>query len=163
MEINCIEEFNSNNNYRGINFIYDKVNYELNASLYSNALMLFILYNGKISQMYELNLDIEEEQEKNEYNYFCGNDEDNIKDIDIAECILGKRGNEQINFFANFIMTYIKDIILKINSKINKIVFALNLDENLIKNIENNSNKVKEFINIVKDNIEKIFRISKDT
>ena len=162
MEINCIEEFNSNNNFRGINFNYDKVNYELNASLYSNALMIFILYNGKISQMYELNLDIEEEQEKNEYNYFCGNDEDNIKDIDIAECILGKRGNEQINFFANFIMTYIKDIILKINSKINKIVLALNLDENLIKNIENNSNNIKEFINIVKDNIEIIFRISKD-
>ena len=162
MEINCIEEFNSNNNFRGIHFNYDKVNYELNASLYSNAIMIFILYNGKISQMYELNLDIEEEQEKNDYNYFCGNDEDNIKDIDIAECILGKRGNEQVNFFANFIMTYIKDIILKINSKINKIVLALNLDENLIKNIENNSNNIKEFINIVKDNIEKIFRISKD-
>ena len=62
MEINCIEEFNSNNNYRGINFIYDKVNYELNASLYSNALMIFILYNGKISQMYELNLKMKEYQ-----------------------------------------------------------------------------------------------------
>ena len=96
MEINCIEEFPSNNNYRQINFIYNKINYELNASLYSNAIMIFISYNGKISQMYELNLDIEEEQEKNEYNFFCGNDEDNIKDIDIAECILGKRGNEQI-------------------------------------------------------------------
>ena len=161
MEINCIEELNSNNNYRGINLNYDKVNYELNASLYSNALMIFILYNGKISQMYELNLDIEEKKEKNEYNYFCGNDEDNIKDIDIAECILGKRGNEQINFIANFIMTYIKDIILKINSKINKIVLALNLDENVIKNIENNSTKDKEFTDRVKDSIEKIFMISK--
>ena len=136
MEINCIEEFPSNNNYRQINFNYNKINYELNASLYSNAIMIFISYNGKISQMYELNLDIEEEQEKNEYNFFCGNDEDNIKDIDIAECILGKRGNEQINFIANFIITYIKDIVLKINSKINKICLAINLDENFIKNIE---------------------------
>ena len=127
MEINCIEEFPSNNNYRQINFNYNKINYELNASLYSNAIMIFISYNGKISQIYELNLDIEEEQEKNEYNFFCGNDEDNIKDIDIAECILGKRGNEQINFIANFIMTYIKDIVLKINSKINKICLAINL------------------------------------
>ena len=58
-------------------------------------------------------------------------------------------------------MTYIKDIVLKINSKINKICLAINLDENLVKNIENNNN-VKEFINIVKVNIEKIFIVPKD-
>ena len=160
MEKNCIEEFPSSNNYRGISFVYNKVNYELNASLYSNAIMIFILYNGKISKMYELNFDIEEEQEKNEYNFFCGDDDDNIKDIDIAQCILGKRGNEQIDFIANFIMSYIKDIVLKINSKINKICLALNLDEDLIKNIDNN-NIVKDFINTLKDNIGKIFHVSK--
>ena len=160
MEKNCIEEFPSNNNYRGISFVYNKVNYELNASLYSNAIMIFILYNGKISKIYELNFDIEEEQEKNEYNFFCGDDDDNIKDIDIAQCILGKRGNEQIDFIANFIMSYIKDIVLKINSKINKICLALNLDEDLIKNIDNN-NIVKDFINTLKDNIGKIFHVSK--
>lgn len=160
MEKNCIEEFPSSNNYRGISFVYNKVNYELNASLYSNAIMIFILHNGKISKMYELNFDIEEEQEKNEYNFFCGDDDDNIKDIDIAQCILGKRGNEQIDFIANFIMSYIKDIVLKINSKINKICLALNLDEDLIKNIDNN-NIVKDFINTLKDNIGKIFHVSK--
>ena len=160
MEKNCIEEFPSSNNYRGISFVYNKVNYELNASLYSNAIMIFILHNGKISKMYELNFDIEEEQEKNEYNFFCGDDDDNIKDIDIAQCILGKRGNEQIDFIANFIMSYIKDIVLKINSKINKICLALNLDEDLIKNIDNN-NIVKDFINTLKDNIGKIFHVFK--
>ena len=160
MEKNCIEEFPSSNNYRGISFVYNKVNYELNACLYSNAIMIFILHNGKISKMYELNFDIEEEQEKNEYNFFCGDDDDNIKDIDIAQCILGKRGNEQIDFIANFIMSYIKDIVLKINSKINKICLALNLDEDLIKNIDNN-NIVKDFINTLKDNIGKIFHVSK--
>ena len=160
MEKNCIEKFPSSNNYRGISFVYNKVNYELNASLYSNAIMIFILYNGKISKIYELNFDIEEEQEKNEYNFFCGDDDDNIKDIDIAQCILGKRGNEQIDFIANFIMSYIKDIVLKINSKINKICLALNLDEDLIKNIDNN-NIVKDFINTLKDNIGKIFHVSK--
>ena len=160
MEKNCIEEFPSSNNYRGINFVYNKINYELNASLYSNAIMIFLLYNGKISKMYELNFDIEEEQEKNEYNFFCGDDEDNIKDIDIAQCILGKRGNEKIDFIANFIMSYIKDIVLKINSKINKICLALNLDEDLIKNIDDN-NVVKDFLNTLKDNIGKIFHVSK--
>lgn len=160
MEKNCIEEFPSSNNYRGINFTFNNINYEMNVSLYSNAIMLFICHNSKISKIYELNFDVEEEQEKNEYNYYCGEDEDNIKDIDIAQCILGKRGNEQIDFIANFLMSYIKDIILKINSKINKICLALNLDDDLNKNIENN-NKVKEFINISKANIEKVFHVAK--
>jgi len=71
-----------------------------------------------------------------------------------------KRGNEQIDFIANFIMSYIKDIVLKINSKINKICLALNLDEDLIKNIDNN-NIVKDFINTLKDNIGKIFHVFK--
>ena len=161
MENNCIEEYPSSNNYRSVNFNYNNINYEINTSLYSNAIMLFICYNGKISKMYELDIDIEEEQEKNEYNYFGENDEENIKDIDIGHCILGKRGNEQIDFIANFIMSYIKDIILKINSKINKICLSLNLDDELKKNIEN-KNVVKEFIDIVKNNIEKIFHVTKD-
>ena len=161
MANNCIEEYPSSNNYRSVNFNYNNINYEINTSLYSNAIMLFISYNGKISKMYELDIDIEEEQEKNEYNYFGENDEENIKDIDIAHCILGKRGNEQIDFIANFIMSYIKDIILKINSKINKICLSLNLDDELKKNIEN-KNVIKEFIDIVKNNIEKIFHVTKD-
>ena len=160
MDQNIIEEFPSSNNYKSITFNYNNINYEINASLYSNAIMIFICFNGKVSKMYELNLDIEEEQEKNEYNLFMSNDEDYIKDIDIAQCILGKRGNEQIDFIANFIMSYIKDIVLKINSKINKIILAINLDNDLIKNIDNNI-KVKEFINIIKINIDKIFNISK--
>ena len=156
MEKNCIEEYNSSNNYRSIKYNYNNINYELNVSLYSNAIMIFISYNSKISKMYELNINIEEEQEKNEYNYFCGNDEDNIKDIDIANCILGKRGNEQLDFFVNVIMSYIKDIILKINTKINKICLAICLDGDLMKNIEKNE-IIKDFINLTKENIDKIF------
>ena len=161
MENNCIEEYPSNNNFRSVNFTYNNINYEINTSLYSNAIMIFICYNGKITKMYELNIDIEEEQEKNEYNYLCDNEEDNIKDIDIAHCILGKRGNEQIDFIANFIMSYIKDIFLKINSKINKICLSLNLDDELKKNIEKNNN-AKEFIDIIKNNIGKIFNVTKE-
>jgi len=160
MDQNIIEEFPSSNNYKSITFNYNNNNYEINTSLYSNAIMIFISFNGKISKMYELNLDIEEEQEKNEYNLFMSNDEDYIKDIDIAKCILGKRGNEQIDFISNFIMSYIKDSIIKINSKINKICLAINFDNDFIKNIENNI-KVKEFIDVIKINIEKIFNISK--
>lgn len=160
MDQNIIEEYPSSNNYKSITFNYNNNNYEINTSLYSNAIMIFISFNGKIAKMYELNLDIEEEQEKNEYNLFMSNDEDYIKDIDIAKCILGKRGNEQIDFISNFIMSYIKDSIIKINSKINKICLAINFDNDFIKNIENNI-KVKEFIDVIKINIEKIFNISK--
>ena len=92
--------------------------------------------------------------------YMGDNPEDNIKDIEIAECILGKRGNEQMNFIANFIMTYIKDIILKINSKINKICLSLSLDNDFVTNIEE-QNKVKGFLDIIKENIGKIFNLGK--
>ena len=92
--------------------------------------------------------------------YMGDNPEDNMKDIEIAECILGKRGNEQMNFIANFIMTYIKDIILKINSKINKICLSLSLDNDFVTNIEE-QNKVKSFLDIIKENIGKIFNLGK--
>ena len=92
--------------------------------------------------------------------YYIVESEENIKDIEIAQCILGKRGNEQMNFIANFIMTYIKDIILKINSKINKICLSLSLDNYFVTNIEE-QNKVKGFLDIIKENIGKIFNLGK--
>ena len=46
MEKNCIEEFPSSNNYRGINFTFNNINYEMNVSLYSNAIMLTYYINN---------------------------------------------------------------------------------------------------------------------
>ena len=91
---------------KSVNFSYNNQKYEINVSLYSNAVMIFICYNAKLANMYELNIDLEEEQEKNAYNDLIG-EENEVKDIDIAECILGKRGNERFNFMANFIISYI--------------------------------------------------------
>ena len=159
MEKNCIEEFPTNKNFRSVNFVYNEHNYEINVTLYSNAILIFVCFNGKISNLYELNLDIEEEQEKNEFDYMGENEEENIKDIEIAQCILGKRGNEHMDFIANFIMTYIKDIISKINTKICKICLSLRLDNNLLNNISDNT-KVKDFLNLTKSNIGKIFNVT---
>lgn len=159
MEKNCIEEFQTSKNFRSVSFKYNEQNYEINISLYSNAILVFISYNGKISNLYELNIDINEEQERNEFDLIGENEEDNIKDIDLAECILGKRGNEELDFIANFIMTYIKDIIMKINSKIIKICLSLNLDNALNSNL-GDSNKIKDFLNILKNNVGKIFNIT---
>ena len=159
MEKNCIEEFPTNKNFRSVNFVYNEHNYEINVSLYSNAILILVCFNGKISNLYELNLDIEEEQEKKEFDYMGENEEENIKDIEIAQCILGKRGNEHMDFIANFIMTYIKDIISKINTKICKICLSLSLDNNLLNNISDNT-KVKEFLNLTKSNIGKIFNVT---
>ena len=158
MEKNCIEEFPTNKNFRSVNFVYNEHKYEINVSLYSNAILIFVCFNGKISNLYELNLDIEEEQEKNEFDYMGENEEENIKDIEIAQCILGKRGNEHMDFIANFIMSYIKDIISKINSKICKICLSLSLDNNLLNNISDHA-KIKEFLNLAKSNIGKIFNV----
>ena len=159
MEKNYIEEFKSNKNFRNVNFSFNEQNYEINVSLYSNAILVFISFNGKISKLYELNFDITEEQEIND-DYLGEQEENNIKDVEVAQCILGKRGNEQMDFIANYIITYIKGIVLKINSKINKICLSLSLDKNLINEIEN-INKIKEFLNITKDNIGKIFNFTK--
>lgn len=158
MEKNSIEEFPTDKNYRSVNFTFNEQKYEINVSLYSNAILVFISYNGKISNLYELNIDNSEELEMNDY--YMDESEENIKDIEIAQCILGKRGNEQMNFIANFIMTYIKDIIVKINTKINKICLSLSLDNNLVNNIEEHG-KVKNFLNITKENIGKIFNMGK--
>ena len=160
MESNTIEEFPSDKNFRTVNFIYNEQKYEINVSLYSNAILVFISFNGKISNIYELNLDVEEEQEMNDFNYMGGNQEDNIKDIDLAQCILGKRGNEHMDFIANFIITYIKDIIIKVNNKINRICLSLCLDNNLLKNIEDRK-ITKNFLDTIKDNVGKIFNITK--
>ncbi len=155
MEQNCIEEFPSKN-FRSESFVYNEQKYEINVSLYSNAILVFIAFNGKIANMYELNIDINEELENNNFGYVGYDEEENIKDIAIAECILGKRGNEQMNFIANFIISYIKDIIIKINSKISKICLSLSLDKELMNNIEDNK-KVKIFLDTVKDSVGKIF------
>ena len=161
MDKNYIEEFPINKNFRSINFNYNKENYEINVSLYSNAILIFICYNGKIANVYELNIDINEEQEMNDFDYLGGdNPEENIKDVELAQCILGKRGNEQMDFIANFIITYIKDIILKINNKINKICLSLSLDNILMSNIED-SQKIKDFLDTIKVNIGKIFNVVK--
>ena len=159
MEKNYIEEFKTNKNFRNVNFSFNEQNYEINVSLYSNAILVFISFNGKISKLYELNFDITEEQEIND-DYLGEQEENNIKDVEVAQCILGKRGNEQMDFIANYIITYIKGIVLKINSKINKICLSLSLDKNLINEIED-INKIKDFLNITKDNIGKIFNFSK--
>ena len=158
MENNCIEEFKTNKNFRNVNFSFNEQNYEINVSLYSNAILMFICFNGKIANLYELNIDIDEEEEINDD--YLGEKEDNIKDIEVAQCILGKRGNEQMDFIANYIMSYIKTIILKINSKINKICLSLSLDKNLISNMDD-TNKIKDFLNITKENIGKIFNVTK--
>ena len=45
MENNCIEEYPSSNNFRSANFTYNNINYEINTSLYSNAIMIsYLLY-----------------------------------------------------------------------------------------------------------------------
>ena len=160
MESNTIEEFPTDKNFRTVNFVYNEQKYEINVSLYSNAILAFISFNGKISNIYELNLDEDEEQEVNDFNYMGDNEEGNIKDIALSQCILGKRGNEHMDFIANFIITYIKDIIIKVNNKINRICLSLCFDNKLLKNIEDR-NMIKNFLDTIKDNVGKIFNITK--
>ena len=145
-EKNGIEEFQNSKNFKGLNFTYDNINYEMNASLYSNAIFVFISYNGKISNLYELNFDYTEELEMNElYNI----DNENLQEISLSQCILGKRDNDKLNFIANFTITNIKNLIINISTKINKICLSLSLDSKLLENVDDT--KFKGFLNIIKE------------
>ena len=162
LNANKIEELPTSKNYRSTNFEFNNKKYELNISLYSNALFIFLCNNGKISNIYELNIDIENEEEV----INIDDEEDNIKDIEIANCILGKRGNDKMNFIANVILTYVKEFIEKINNKIIKLCLAVNLNDDLIKEYYNNEpeeikqrDNIKKFLDLIKESFKKIFNI----
>ena len=163
LSANKIEELPINKNYRATSFEFNNKKYELNISLYSNALFIFLCNNGKISNIYELNINTENEEEI----INIENEEENIKDIEIANCILGKRGNDKMNFIANFILTYVKDFIEKISNKITKFCLAINLNDDLIKEYNSNDepeenkqrDNIKKFLDAIKENFKKVFNI----
>ena len=61
-EDKSVIEVSQQTNYRYGFFEYNKIKYEIGISLYQNAILILITYNGKIGNMYTL--DIEEEDKK---------------------------------------------------------------------------------------------------
>ena len=147
-----IEKINLNN-FKKINFEFENKKYELNTTLYSNAILIIISFSSKISQIFTLNINDESEDENILF------DED-LKENNIlmSDCILGDRRNEKLKFISNIILTNISKIIKKKSNKIQKLILSLNLpNEFFSEEIFEIDEKTKEFLNIINKNINKIF------
>ena len=147
-----IEKINLNN-FKKINFEFENKKYELNTTLYSNAILITISFSSKISQIFTLNINDESENENILF------DED-LKENNIlmSDCILGDRRNEKLKFISNIILTNISKIIKKKSNKIQKLILSLNLpNEFFSEEIFEIDEKTKEFLNIINKNINKIF------
>ena len=154
---NSIKPYDSNSNFRQSNFEYKNIKYDISVSLYSNLIFIIISSEGKITNLYSMDTDAFTEE-----NNYYDNEEDK-SEIEIAKCILGDRRNEKNQFIANLLLTYLCKSISSKSDKIEKIVLSLNLNNTHNKN-ENNLNfeltkEIKELIDILKTNLNKIFNI----
>ena len=146
-------EIDSSTNYRHDTFEVNKIKYVIGISIYSNAIMIIVTYNGKIGNMYTL--DAEEEEE---INYI---EEGDAPEIKMCQCILGDRRNEKTLFISNLILSSIQKKISLKNSKIKKYLLSLTLDESHSSdNKEFTINEdTKVFISALKESLNKILNI----
>jgi hypothetical protein len=148
-----IEKINLNN-YKKITFEFEKISYELNTILYSNAILIIISSSSKISQIFTLNINLDESEDEN----ILFDEDLKENNILMSDCILGDRRNEKLKFISNIILTNIYKIIKKKSNKIKTLILSLNLpNEFYSEEIFEIDNKTKELLNIINQNINKIF------
>ena len=148
-----IEKINLNN-YKKITFEFEKISYELNTTLYSNAILIIISSSSKISQIFTLNINLDESEDEN----ILFDEDLKENNILMSDCILGDRRNEKLKFISNIILTNIYKIIKKKSNKIKTLILSLNLpNEFYSEEIFEIDNKTKELLNIINQNINKIF------
>ena len=148
-----IEKINLNN-YKKITFEFEKISYELNTILYSNAILIIISSSSKISQIFTLNINLDESEEEN----ILFDEDLKENNILMSDCILGDRRNEKLKFISNIILTNIYKKIKKKSNKIKTLILSLNLpNEFYSEEIFEIDIKTKELLNIINENINKIF------
>jgi len=148
-----IEKINLNN-YKKITFEFEKISYEFNATLYSNAILIIISSSSKISQIFTLNINLDESEEEN----ILFDEDLKENNILMSDCILGDRRNEKLKFISNIILTNIYKKIKKKSNKIKTLILSLNLpNEFYSEEIFEIDIKTKELLNIINENINKIF------
>ena len=148
-----IEKINLNN-YKKITFEFEKISYELNTTLYSNAILIIISSSSKISQIFTLNINLDESEEEN----ILFDEDLKENNILMSDCILGDRRNEKLKFISNIILTNIYKKIKKKSNKIKILILSLNLPKEFYsEEIFEIDIKTKELLNIINGNINKIF------
>ena len=148
-----IEKINLNN-YKKITFEFENISYELNTTLYSNAILIIISSSSKISQIFTLNINLDESEDEN----ILFDEDLKENNILMSDCILGDRRNEKLKFISNIILTNIYKKIKKKSNKIKTLILSLNLpNEFYSEEIFEIDIKTKELLNIINENINKIF------
>ena len=163
-----VVKLDSSENFRKKTFEFCKSTYELAISLYTNAIFIIITPNGKIGNMYIMDIDDDDNEETlirdelQEDNIITGNtDTIDAPRIESSSCVLGDRRNEKTQFISDFILSFISKQLIKRTTAIDKLILSITLsaeeyDDVLSFELTQHN---KELIDIIKLNISQLLNI----
>lgn len=166
-----VVKLDSSQNFRKKTFEFCKCTYELAISLYTNAIFIIITPNGKIGNMYIMDIDDDDNEETLILDELQDDDinittTDNTDTIDVpriesSSCVLGDRRNEKTQFISDFILSFISKQLIKRTTAINKLILSITLsaeeyDDVLSFELTQHN---KELIDIIKLNISQLLNI----
>jgi hypothetical protein len=162
-----VVKLGSSQNFRKTTFEFCKCTYELAVSLYTNALFIIITPNGKIGNVYIMDIDDDDNEEtliRDELQEDDNNTDCNYNDaprIESSSCVLGDRRNEKTQFISDFILSFISKQLIKQTNAIDKLILSitLNADEyNDVLSFELTPHN-KALIDIIKLNVSQLLNI----
>jgi hypothetical protein len=163
-----VVKLDSSQNFRKKTFEFCKCTYELAISLYTNAIFIIITPNGKIGNMYIMDIDDDDNEETlirdelQEDNIITDNtDTIDAPRIESSSCVLGDRRNEKTQFISDFILSFISKQLIKRTTAIDKLILSITLsaeeyDDVLSFELTQHN---KELIDIIKLNISQLLNI----
>ena len=163
-----VVKLDSSENFRKKTFEFCKSTYELAISLYTNAIFIIITPNGKIGNMYIMDIDDDDNEETlirdelQEDNIITDNtDTIDAPRIESSSCVLGDRRNEKTQFISDFILSFISKQLIKRTTAIDKLILSITLsaeeyDDVLSFELTQHN---KELIDIIKLNISQLLNI----
>lgn len=146
IETPCAILPNKSTNFRNLIFEFNNIKYEIGVSLYSNAILIIITTNGKIGNLYSLDLSSEHMLDS-----YTKSQED--KELETAECLLGNRRDERSHFISNVLLSLLSNKISLKSSKIQKLVLSIALPP-----LDNDKefelgDKYKQMIDVLKEKL----------
>ena len=165
-----VVKLDSSQNFRKKTFEFCKSTYELAISLYTNAIFIIITPNGKIGNMYIMDIDDDDNEETlirdelQEGDIITTDNTDTTADaprIESSSCVLGDRRNEKTQFISDFILSFISKQLIKRTTAIDKLILSITLsaeeyDDVLSFELTQHN---KDLIDIIKLNISQLLNI----
>ena len=168
-EGNAVVKLESSQNFRKKTFEFCKCTYELAVSLYTNAIFIIITPNGKIGNIYIMDIDDEDNEEtlirdELQLQEDIDDNNDNIIEaprIESSSCVLGDRRNEKTQFISDFILTFISKRLIKQTNAIDKLIMSITLSAEEYTDVLSFelTQHNKDLIDIIKLNISQLLNI----